>query len=58
MAEGVPSPHNIYKTAPGKPEKERFIAQKACYRAEMLTPQTPFGMTVCEYSASCGAVPS
>jgi hypothetical protein len=26
--------------------KERFIAQKTCDGAEILTPQTPFGMTV------------
>jgi hypothetical protein len=27
------------------PRKERFIAPKACDGAEILTPQTPFGMT-------------
>jgi hypothetical protein len=25
--------------------KERFIAQKACDGAEILAPETPFGMT-------------
>jgi hypothetical protein len=31
------------------PRKESFIAQKACDGAEILTPQTPFGMTKREF---------